>query len=151
MLTRRNLVATGLTLATFILLTGGAFAEGWTTSWDEAAKISKRTGKPILMDFTGSDWCGWCKRLKKEVFDTAEFQKWADKNVVLLELDYPRGAQQPEAVKKQNSMLAEKYQIEGYPTILFVNHKGEQLGQYGYDAGGPSVWTKKAEEMLGKK
>ena len=62
----------------------------WFTSLEEAAKVSMSTGKPIMANFTGSDWCGWCKKLKREVFDQAEFKNWADENIVLLELDFPR-------------------------------------------------------------
>jgi protein disulfide-isomerase len=103
------------------------------------------------MDFTGSDWCGWCIKLKNEVFNTPEFKAWAAKKVVLLELDFPRKAEQSAELKKQNQELAQKFNIEGYPTIIFADANGKQLGQYGYDEGGPAVWTKKADEFLKKK
>lgn len=126
-------------------------AEGkWYTDWDAAAKASKSSKKPILMDFTGSDWCGWCIRLKDEVFSTPEFQKWADKNVVLLEVDFPRQKPQSDAEKKKNRALAEKYNIEGFPTIIFAKPDGTAIGKYGYDEGGPANWTKKAEAMIKK-
>lgn len=134
-----------------LLCSGLASAEAWLTSWDEAAAASKKSGKPILMDFTGSDWCIWCQKLKKEVFTTPEFEAWAAKNVVLLELDYPRSTPQPEAVKKQNASLAEKYNIEGYPTVLFVDASGKVLGQTGYEKGGPVAWTSGAEKLMKKK
>jgi thioredoxin-related protein len=131
------------------LLTGGALAEaGWHTTWDAAAKESKTSGKPILIDFTGSDWCGWCVKLKKEVFDTSEFKSWAKDNVVLLELDFPRGKAQSAKEKADNKELAQKYEVKGFPTIIFADTKGEVLGRYGYDSGGPGVWTKKAETFL---
>lgn len=129
-----------------------AFASEWMVDYDKALALSKKTGKPILADFTGSDWCGWCIKLKKEVFSKPEFSAWAKKNVILLELDYPRSKPQSDNIKKQNQGLASKYQIQGYPTILFLGSKGQVLGQYGYDAGGPKVWTEKASKMLkGKK
>lgn len=131
------------------LMTGASMAEtGWHTDWAEAAKESKKTNKPILIDFTGSDWCGWCIKLKEEVFDTPQFKKWAKDTVVLLEVDFPRGKKQSEAVKEKNKKLAMKYQIEGFPTIMFVDHTGKALGRYGYDEGGPDVWTKKAEDLI---
>lgn len=132
-------------LATLSLATEGL---KWLTSYSEAVKLSKKTKKPILADFTGSDWCTWCIRLHKEVFDQPAFAKWAKKNVILLELDYPQAKPQPAAIKKQNSDLQQKYQIQGYPTVLFLDHTGKVLGQYGYDRGGPPVWIKKAEEMI---
>lgn len=134
-----------------LLCSGLASAEGWLTSFDQAKAESKKTGKPILMDFTGSDWCIWCQKLKQEVFSTPEFTAWASKSVVLLELDYPRKAPQAESVKKQNSELAEKYNIEGYPTVLFVNADGKVLGQSGYEKGGPAAWTSNADKLLKKK
>ena len=134
-----------------LTLVASSWAEGWMTSWDQAAAESKRTGKPILADFTGSDWCIWCKRLKGEVFDTQEFKDWASKNVVLLELDYPSQNKQSAAIQEQNEKLKQKYSIEGYPTVLFLDHKGSELAKYGYDQGGPKVWTKKASEMLKKR
>lgn len=123
----------------------------WHTKWDDAVKESKKTGKPIMADFTGSDWCGWCIRLHKEVFDKPEFANWAAKHVVLLELDYPQTKPQPGAIKKQNAGLAQKYKIQGYPTILFLDAAGKVIGEYGYDAGGPANWTKKAATMLKSK
>lgn len=123
----------------------------WVRNWEAAKTQAAKEGKDLLIDFTGSDWCGWCIKLKKEVFDTPEFAAWAKKNVVLLEIDFPQNKPQSAELKKQNEALSEKYGIEGYPTILFVNAKGEKLGQYGYDKGGPSVWTKNAEKMLKKK
>ncbi len=137
-----------VTLSLSLLLAVGVSAEGWLTSWDEAAKQSKATGKPILMDFTGSDWCGWCIKLKSEVFDTKEFKDWANKHVVLLELDYPNSKPQSDKIKKQNADLQAKYGIEGFPTIVFSDAKGKELGRTGYAKGGPSVWTKTAEGFL---
>lgn len=137
------------TLLTLFIMTGGALAEGkWYTDWESAAKASKASKKPILINFTGSDWCGWCIRLKDEVFNTKEFKTWTDKNVVLLEIDFPRGKELPAAAVKKNEALAQKYGVEGFPTIIFADHSGKTLGRYGYDEGGPKVWTKKAQEML---
>lgn len=137
------------------LLFGGAVAahaaEGWLTSYDQAAKLSKKTGKPILADFTGSDWCIWCKRLDGEVFDKKEFKTWAASHVILLELDYPQRKVQPAALKAQNKKLLEKYKIQGYPTVLFLNANGKKLGESGYMEGGPSAWTKSANKTLGSK
>lgn len=147
MMNLRTLLAGALLALSMAAVAG----EKWLTSWDEAAKLSKKTGKPILADFTGSDWCGWCIKLKKEVFDTPAFDKWAKDNVILLELDYPNAKPQSDAVKKQNAALAKKYSIEGYPTILFLDASGKILGKSGYLEGGPSVWTKNAEGLLKKK
>src|SRR5476649_30067 len=140
---------TAILLACFA--TAGAFAgtDQWLTSYDEAVKQSKKTGKPILADFTGSDWCGWCIRLHKEVFNTPEFKKWAAKSVVLLELDYPHQTPQPAAIRKQNEDMLRRFPyIEGYPTILFIKADGKAFGKYGYDQGGPAHWTEYADRLL---
>jgi len=118
-----NVFAKPLVIATLVLTASASvLAEGWLTSYNEAVSQAKKTGKPIMVDFTGSDWCGWCIRLHGEVFDKPEFKKWAAKNVVLLELDYPHQKPQPKALKEQNDKLMRKYGsvVEGFPTVLLL-------------------------------
>ncbi len=91
--------------------------DGWLVNLEEAYNLSKKSGKPIMANFTGSDWCGWCKRLAAAVFDQPEFKKWADKNVVLLELDFPRRKEVPMDIKQQNASLQRAFQVRGYPTV----------------------------------
>ena len=130
----------------------------WYIDFEKAAQVSLQTGKPILADFTGSDWCGWCIKLKKEVFTTPQFRDWADQNVVLLELDYPRRKQQDEKIKKQNRELQQIFQVRGYPTIHIFNIKVNNdnqleflpIGQTGYVAGGPTPWINEANIILNK-
>lgn len=120
----------------------------WTASWQEAVAESKASGKVILADFTGSDWCGWCKRLHKEVFNTREFIAWARDRVILLELDFPSRKKQPAELKTQNEELQKRYSIEGFPTVLLLNAEGKILGRSGYLPGGPKAWIKNAEELV---
>lgn len=119
----------------------------WTDSYTAAAAESKKSGKPIFAFFTGSDWCGWCKKLRSEVLDTPEFAAWA-KNVVLLEVDFPHAKKLDDATKKQNDDLAKKYEIQGYPTIVFLNADGKKLGTMGYKEGGPKAWIEKAQNIV---
>lgn len=125
----------------------------WHQSYETALEISRRTGKPILADFTGSDWCSWCVKLKKNVFDTAEFKEWAKDNVVLLELDYPQSssqrASQPPEIKQQNQRLKNKYKVSGYPTVLFLDSKGGVYGKIEYKDN-PTLWIKAAETLLNR-
>ncbi|MGB0805323.1 MAG: thioredoxin family protein [Salibacteraceae bacterium] len=129
---------------------------GWLVSLEEANAISAKTGKPIMANFTGSDWCGWCKKLRREVFDTPEFQSWAKENVVLLELDYPRSFKTPDNIREQNQQLQQIMGVRGYPTIwiftLTNNDKGQvninPLGKTGYVAGGPSAFIKVATDQM---
>jgi len=107
----------------------------WLTDLEAAKKQAAAEKKPILMFFTGSDWCGWCKKLHSDVLDKDEFQNFAKENVILLELDFPRSIEQPEALKKQNDELNSKFDISGYPTMVLVSSDGEtELSRtVGYD------------------
>ena len=119
----------------------------WLTDYDAARSKAKTDNKLLLLDFTGSDWCGWCKRLNAEVFSKAEFQEYAAKNLVLVELDFPRMKAQSDAVKKQNMQLASKYRIEGFPTIIVLNADGKQVGELGYMEGGPTAFIAALEKL----
>lgn len=136
-------------LAAFLLVMP-AFAQEtpWLTSFADAKAAAKKDQKVILADFTGSDWCGWCIKLHKEVFSKPEFATWAAKNVVLLELDYPHNTPQSDELKQQNQELAQKYGVRAYPTVLFLDADGKRLGNSGYVAGGPAAWIKVAEEQM---
>ncbi len=127
-MTLKSLLASSLVLLGAI---STAFAEAtWLTNFEEAKKIALKEGKPILLDFTGSDWCPPCKALHKNVFSTEEFAKEAAGKYVLVELDFPRTKQIAPEVKAQNSELQKKYAITGYPTVLLVDAKtGEVFGR----------------------
>ena len=133
---------------------GKAELRGWTNNFELALAASKSTGRPMLMVFTGSDWCGFCKKLKAEVFDTPEFQQWAEQNVVLMEVDFPRGAPQEEAVKQQNAALRAKFpDIAGFPMVKFVSPNEEEMGSLrGYSPGtGPEKWLANATAAINAK
>ena len=143
-----------------LLLFAGSYTSGaqelvWETNVTKAMEISNETKKPLLLFFTGSDWCGWCIRLQKEVLRTPEFAVWAKENVVLVELDYPRKATQTDAIKKQNNDLQQIFGIQGFPTIILANATTkdgkvnfEGLGGTGYVPGGPSAWLAVANDFL---
>ncbi|MDR3690801.1 MAG: thioredoxin family protein [Fimbriimonas sp.] len=135
-----------------LLVAAPAFGAGdaWLTSYDAAVKQAKKTGKPIMADFTGSDWCTWCMKLHQEVFSKPEFKKWAAKNVILLEVDFPHQTPQAKSLVDQNMRLERKYHdvLPGFPTVLFMNADGTVFGKYGYDEGGPDRWTHMASRLL---
>ncbi|MFA5505909.1 MAG: thioredoxin family protein [Vulcanimicrobiota bacterium] len=139
-------------LLSLFLLTGVALADKsgptWYTDWNKAAAAAKKENKPILMDFTGSDWCGWCIKLHDEVFSKDEFKTWASKNAILMVIDFPRKSNMTAAQKSSNQALARKYGIRGYPTIVVVDAAGKKQGQLGYVAGGPSAWIKEAQKQM---
>ncbi len=121
-------------LASSLVLLGAlstAFAEAtWLTNFEEAKKVALKEGKPMLLDFTGSDWCPPCKALHKNVFSTEEFAKEAAGKYVLVELDFPRTKQLAPELKAQNAELQKKYAITGYPTVLLVDAKtGDVFGR----------------------
>src|SRR6267154_642423 len=122
-----------------VLLRAGAEELNWTTDVPKAQATAKAENKLVMMDFTGSDWCGWCIRLNKEVFSKPEFVEYAQKNLVAVEVDFPRMKKMTEEQKKANQALQEKYKIEGYPTIIVLNGEGEKVGQLGYMPGGPKA------------
>ena len=115
---------------------------GWLVDLDEAYAVSVKEKKPILANFTGSDWCGWCKRLDADVFTKPEFKEWAAKNVVLLELDFPRRFQIPEKNRYQNAAMQQALGITGYPTIWLLNlTKDPATNQYRIDGLGKTGYT----------
>ncbi len=136
-----------LTLATLAAAADQATTT-WTVGWKAAATAAAKAKQPILANFTGSDWCSWCIKLKKEVFSTPEFAAWTTGKVVLMEVDFPQQGKPSEAQQRENQGLAEKYHIEGYPTILILSAEGKELGRLGYKAGGPQAWTAAAQAIL---
>ena len=127
----------------------------WNTNLIEAVDKSISESKPLLMFFTGSDWCGWCKRLQAEAFFTPAFEKWAKENVILMELDFPRRTAQAEEIKQQNMNMQRMFGVRGYPTIWFVTptKNGSEInfgkiGNTGYVRGGAEAWIAEAEKIL---
>ena len=144
-----------LKLATFVTtlaLASSLQAANWLTDFPSAQAQARSENKLILVNFTGSDWCAWCIRLRNEVFTRPEFDAFAAQNVVLLEVDFPQRKALPPQVKKANAQFADKYRISGYPTILVLDADGKQVGQpFNYVPGGPKAFIAKVSPMLGDK
>ena len=115
----------------------------WTTDLNKALELSNASKKPVFGFFTGSDWCGWCHKLQRDVFAKPAFVEWAKKNVILLELDFPRGKQLPAELASQNNSLAKQFKVQGFPTVwYFFGEKDKSgnvnlrpLGSHGYPSG----------------
>lgn len=136
-------------IAAGLLLSGSTgVAQEWTSDFEAALKASAETGRPILADFTGSDWCPWCLKLDSEVFSTDEFRKFAKDNVILFVADFPNEKQLPPALVAQNKKLAEKYSIQGFPTVLILDSKGKELGRTGYRRGGAVAYVEHLKSLL---
>ena len=105
---------------------------------------------PILIDFTGSDWCGWCIKLDKEVFKKAKWKTWAKSNVILYIADFPRKNKAPASVQKENQRLQKKYGVRGFPTIIVIDADGKLLGRSGYKPAGPANYIKVIKAIIKK-
>jgi protein disulfide-isomerase len=124
--------------------------DGWSEDYDKALAQAKAEKKLVLLDFTGSDWCGWCIKLDKEVFSQPEFAEYAKNNVVLVELDYPRSKEQTKEIKAQNAKLEKEYKIQGYPTIVVLDSAGKKVGELGYQPGGPKAFIAALDKLKAK-
>jgi thioredoxin-related protein len=131
-------------LAAALLISSAApvFAEpGWTTDYAKAVEQARTDDKAILLDFTGSDWCPWCMKMKKEALDTPMFKQYAERNLVLVEVDFPHNKTQSGKVIAQNQNLSQKYHASAFPTFVIVSKTGTELGrQEGYLEGGPKAF-----------
>lgn len=120
----------------------------WLTDLPKAQKQAKAENKIVLMDFTGSDWCGWCIKFRKEVLDTDEFKAYAAKNMVLVELDFPKKKAQSDDLKKANKALKAQYKINGFPSLVVLDKDGKEIGrQVGFAEGGPKAFIAKLEKF----
>ncbi len=137
-------------LAALALLGVNAAASEWLTDLPKAQAKAKEEKKLVMLDFTGSDWCGWCIKLHNEVFSKPEFAEYAKKNLVLVEVDFPRKKQLSAAQKKANDALQKKYNIDGYPTIIVLNGEGKEVGKLGYMPGGPKAFIAELEKVKQK-
>ncbi len=123
--------------------------DGWYLELEDAFQKSKETGKPIMANFTGSDWCGWCKRLSAAVFQKDEFKSWAEDNVVLLELDFPRRTKLPEELQKQNAGLQRAFKVRGFPTVWVFDLDRDESGKFEISALGKTGYRPTVEDFTG--
>lgn len=137
-----------LAIAGIVLASSSARAEAnWLTDFHRAQEEAKTGHKLLLINFTGSDWCGWCKRLDAEVFSKPEFADYAKQNLVLMTADFPRAKPLSSEVRQQNATLAQKFGIEGFPTIVLLNGDGKLVGALGYTPGGPSAFIEELKKV----
>jgi thioredoxin-related protein len=120
----------------------------WATDLAAAQELAKKEKKYLLIDFTGSDWCGWCQKLDKEVFSQELFQSQAPKDFILVQLDFPKQTKQSEEVKKRNQALAQKYGVRGFPTIILSDAEGREFAKTGYRPGGPKAYLENLQQYV---
>ena len=127
----------GLAIAAALGVAGVLSAQAetpWLTDYKKAQEKAKSSNKLLLLQFTGSDWCPPCRMLQKDVLSTREFQDLASKNFILVEIDFPRAKEQTREVAVQNQMLAQRFGIQAFPSIIILNSDGKKIGELiGYD------------------
>jgi thioredoxin-related protein len=123
---------------------------GWGTSYEQGQQEAKASNKLVLLDFTGSDWCGWCIMLDREVFSQPQFKEYASKNLVLVEVDFPKRKHVSAATREQNERLLMRYQVQGFPTIVVLNSEGKMVAELGYMQGGPGAFIAVLEKLRNK-
>lgn len=120
----------------------------WNGNLEKAIEQANKENKTVLVNFTGSDWCIWCKRLSAEVFQQKEFEEYAKKSLVLVMLDFPKDIEQTQETKEYNNKLAQKYGIQGFPTILLIDGQGKLIAQTGYQPGGAAKYVEHIKSYL---
>jgi thioredoxin-related protein len=133
---------------TFLTASLARADSGWLSDYKRAQQEAKAGNKFILLNFTGSDWCPWCKKFNKEILSQSQFKDYAKENLVLMEVDFPREKLQSTELKRQNQDLAQQYQVEGFPTIVVLGGDGQKLWQYdGYFPDGPAAFIAQLEKL----
>lgn len=120
----------------------------WEENLETALQKAKAENKAVLVNFTGSDWCQWCIKLSDEVFSKSEFEDYAEDNLILVRLDFPRSIEQSAETKLYNNQLAQRYGVQGFPTVLLFNSQGQMVLQTGYQPGGPVSYVEHLKNKL---
>lgn len=121
----------------------------WSNDYDTAIRDSRNTGRPIMLVFTGSDWCLWCQKLERDILSKPEFSKWS-KKLIKIEVDFPQSTSLSQKIADRNQQLLQRYgkHVESYPTVLFVNAKGKVLAKTGYINDDVNNWIANADQIL---
>jgi len=141
-----------IALITAILIgcskSGTSDSLSWEDNFETALQKAKSENKAVLVNFTGSDWCQWCIKLSDEVFSKSEFEDYAEENLILVKIDFPQSIEQSAETKSYNTQLAQRFGIQGYPTILLFNSQGKMVLQTGYQPGGPVSYVDHLKNSL---
>jgi thioredoxin-related protein len=137
-------------LGIFVAITLGVGAQTstWSEDFAKSADEAKTSGKFMLLDFSGSDWCSWCKKLDKEVFGQNDFKEYAAAHLVTVLIDSPRSRTLNKETLQQNERLMQKYGIQGFPTIILLSPEGDMAGQTGYQYGGAEKYVAHLKEII---
>jgi len=143
----RSLFCAAIALVFAVAITAKA-ENSWETDYKKAQQTAKAENKLLLINFTGSDWCGYCILFDRNILSKKEFKDFAAKNLVLVEVDFPRRKEQSAAVKAQNERLGSEYRVQGFPTVVILNGDGRKVWRYdGYFDGGPEAFVAELEKL----
>lgn len=120
----------------------------WYTNYSEAEAAAKKANKPLLLFFTGSDWCGWCKKMHQEVFSSADFAQAVGNDFIYVEIDFPMNKPLPPEQQQQNNRLKQKYGVTGYPTIIILDPNGNFIAETGYRPGGGKAYADYLKQLV---
>lgn len=120
----------------------------WTEDMETAKTKAEETGKYILLNFAGSDWCVWCIRLNDEVFSQDAFKTYADETLIPVLLDFPRSKQMDQSIVQQNRALQRKYGIQGFPTVILLSPQGDVVAKTGYQFGGAEKYVEHLKGLI---
>lgn len=143
-----TLTSLRLALLGILWMAAPAIAFPWTDDYDQAVERAKAEGKPLLLNFTGSDWCGWCVKLDTEVFSQSAFKTYARDNLVCVTVDFPRGKKLNQRLRNQNERLAKQFGVRGYPTIYLADPDGNPLARTGYLDSGADHYVEHLKGLL---
>lgn len=124
---------------------------GWHTNYAAAQAQARAEKKLLLVHFSGSDWCGWCIKLQKDVFQKREFIEYAQSNLVLLSVDFPKRKPMSRGQQESNQALAARFAVEGFPTLVVVSEDGTKLGNFAFGEGGPKTFIKELEKLVARR
>ena len=145
---RLFLVVTAVSLVFAAFARAESTESNWLRDFSKAQEEAKANHKLLFLNFTGSDWCGWCIKLDRDIFSQSKFKDFAHDNLVLMEVDFPRRKSQPTEERKQNLELAQKYEVLGFPTIIVLNSDGQTVWKFdGYFPGGPEAFVEQLQKL----
>lgn len=120
----------------------------WQTNYEGAVSLAKSNSKPIILFFTGSDWCGWCNRLEEEVFDTPDFAALSKDKFIFVKIDFPLYTALSQQLSSQNKQLKKRFDIRSFPTIVIIDPQEQQIGTTGYRPGGGSQYAAHLDKLI---
>ena len=135
-------------VGTFFFVRGGSVDHD---GYQSALAAAAATNKLVLVDFTGSDWCGWCIKLDEETFSKPEFREFAANHLEFLVVDFPKNKSLREGEREQNQNLKTKFGVEGFPTLILLDASGKEIArQRGYLPGGPEALIRWINQASGQ-